>query len=87
MTEKTISGWIVVDWRKGKHRTRQSKPKRPNSAVTSCSRSWRSTSTFRRSRSPNWPSRSTFRNHTSVRRRWRPWTRSSYRAGRTSRTS
>jgi len=27
MTEKTISGWIVVDWRKGKHRTRQSKPK------------------------------------------------------------
>nr|WP_181966802.1 hypothetical protein [Halobacterium salinarum] len=28
MTEKTISGWIVVDWRKGKHRTRQSKPKR-----------------------------------------------------------
>jgi hypothetical protein len=27
MTEKTISGWLVVDWRKGKHRTRQSKPK------------------------------------------------------------
>jgi hypothetical protein len=27
MTEKTITGWIVVDWRKGKHRTRQSKPK------------------------------------------------------------
>jgi hypothetical protein len=27
MTDKTISGWIVVDWRKGKHRTRQSKPK------------------------------------------------------------
>ncbi|MFW5905557.1 MAG: hypothetical protein ACOCUO_01775, partial [archaeon] len=24
---KTITGWLVVDWRNGKHRTRQSKPK------------------------------------------------------------
>lgn len=27
MTDKTISGWLVVDWKKGKHRTRKSKPK------------------------------------------------------------
>lgn len=26
MTEKTIDGWLVVDWRQGTHRTRQSKP-------------------------------------------------------------
>jgi len=26
MTEKTISGWLVVDWRSGSHRTRKSKP-------------------------------------------------------------
>lgn len=26
-TDKTIGGWLVVDWRKGQHRTRKSKPK------------------------------------------------------------
>lgn len=25
-TEKTIKGWLVVDWRNGTHRTRKSKP-------------------------------------------------------------
>lgn len=27
MSEKTITGWLVVDWKDGSHRTRQSKPK------------------------------------------------------------
>lgn len=27
MPEKTIDGWLVVDWKQGTHRTRQSKPK------------------------------------------------------------
>lgn len=26
MSEKTISGWLVVDWKTGSHRTRKSKP-------------------------------------------------------------
>lgn len=26
MPEKTITGWLVVDWKDGSHRTRQSKP-------------------------------------------------------------
>jgi len=26
MPEKTISGWLIVNWRDGSHRTRQSKP-------------------------------------------------------------
>lgn len=26
MTEKTIEGWLVVDWKSGQHRTRKSKP-------------------------------------------------------------
>jgi len=26
MTEKTLSGWLVVDWKEGNHRTRMSKP-------------------------------------------------------------
>lgn len=26
MTEKTITGWLVVDWKSGQHRTRKSKP-------------------------------------------------------------
>jgi len=28
MPEKTITGWLVVDWRDGSHRTRKSKPKK-----------------------------------------------------------
>lgn len=27
MPEKTIDGWLVIDWKTGQHRTRQSKPK------------------------------------------------------------
>lgn len=26
MTEKTIDGWLVVDWKTGKHKTRQTEP-------------------------------------------------------------
>ena len=26
MREKTIKGWIVIDWKEGTHRTRKSKP-------------------------------------------------------------
>lgn len=26
MTDKTLSGWLVVDWKEGNHRTRMSKP-------------------------------------------------------------
>lgn len=25
-TTKTVTGWLIIDWRKGKHRTRKSKP-------------------------------------------------------------
>lgn len=28
MSEKTIGGWLVIDWREETHRTRQSKPSR-----------------------------------------------------------
>ncbi|MFW6434826.1 MAG: hypothetical protein ACOCY1_00450, partial [Halovenus sp.] len=27
MPEKSITGWLIVDWRNGSHRTRKSKPK------------------------------------------------------------
>jgi len=27
MTDKTITAWLIIDWRDGSHRTRQSKPK------------------------------------------------------------